>query len=89
MHMHHRNMVHMHPDKRDTETAYAAGTIPRVPNKPKTPNRAIRIDDELWRDYGAACEDEGITRSDDLRAHMLRKVRAWRRRQDKGEDSAR
>ena len=51
-----------------------------MPNKPKTPNRVIRVDEELWVAYGQACEAEGILRSDDLRAHMLRKVRAWRRR---------
>jgi hypothetical protein len=53
----------------------------RVPNKPKTPNRVIRVDVDLWRDYGAACETDGVTRSDDLRAYMLRKVKAWKRRQ--------
>lgn len=65
--------------------AYAADTISRVPNQPKTPNRAIRVDDGLWREYGEACEDEGTTRSDDLRAHMLRKVRARQRRQAEAE----
>ncbi len=79
--MHHCSMVHMHPDESNAETAYARGTIRRVPNQPKTPNRVIRVDDDLWRDYTAACEAEGVTRSDDLRAHMLRKVRAWKRRQ--------
>ena len=73
-------MVHMHPDKSGTKNAYARGTIRRVPNQPKTPNRVIRVDDDLWRDYGAACEAESVTRSDDLRAHMLRRVRAWKRR---------
>jgi hypothetical protein len=52
-----------------------------MPNQPKTPNRAIRVDDELWTDYGEACEAEGSTRSDDLRAHMTRKVRTWKRHQ--------
>jgi hypothetical protein len=74
-------MVHMHLCERDTETAYAAGTISRVPNQPKTKNRVLRVDDELWHDYGAACEAEGVTKSDDLRAYMLRKVRARQRRQ--------
>jgi hypothetical protein len=41
----------------------------------------IRVDHDLWRDYGAACEADGSTRSDDLRAYMLRKVKAWKRRQ--------
>lgn len=47
---------------------------------PKTPNHVIRVEGTLWSDYTAACEAEGITRSDDLRAHMLRKVKAWKRR---------
>lgn len=51
-----------------------------MPNSPKTPNRAIRIEDDLWRDYGEACEADGTTRSDDVRAHMIRKVRAWKRK---------
>lgn len=51
-----------------------------MPNQPKTPNRVIRVEEELWRDYGEACEADGTTRSDDLRAHMARKIRAWRRR---------
>lgn len=63
------------------ETANAPGTLSRVPNKPKTPNRVIRVDEDLWRDYRAACEAEGVKRSDDLRAYMLRKVKAWKRRQ--------
>jgi hypothetical protein len=73
-------MVHMHLSKSKSGSTAAAGTITRVPNQPKTPNRVIRVDDDLWREYGAACEAEGGTRSDDLRAHMLRKVKAWKRR---------
>jgi hypothetical protein len=57
-----------------------------MPNQPKTPNRAIRVDDELWTDYGEACEAEGSTRSDDLRAHMTRKVRTWKRHQGDEDD---
>ncbi len=46
-----------------------------------TPNRVLRVEEDLWRDYGEACEAEGTTRSDDLRAYMTRKVRARKRRQ--------
>jgi hypothetical protein len=53
-----------------------------MPNQPKTPNRVIRVEDELWTDYGDACEADGTTRSDDLRAHMARKVKTWKRRKD-------
>jgi hypothetical protein len=80
----------MHRNPHDASAAYtgayAADTISRVPNQPKTPNRAIRVEDGLWRDYGEACEEEGTTRSDDLRAHMLRKVRARKRRQEEPRD---
>ena len=83
-------MVHMHRNPGETGAvytpAYAVGRLSRVPNQPATPNRAIRVDKELWRDYGAACEEEGTTRSDDLRAHMLRKVRAWRKRHAQAEN---
>jgi len=74
-------LVHMHRNSRTAVIANAPDTLFRVPNKPKTPNRVIRVDNDLWRDYGAACETDGVTRSDDLRAYMLRKVKAWKRRQ--------
>lgn len=80
--MHHDTLVHMHRNPKSRASAYAPGKIQRVPNQPKTPNRVIRVDDELWTDYGRACEDEGTIRSDDLRAHMQRKVRAWKRRRN-------
>lgn len=50
-----------------------------MPNKPKTPNRIVRVDDELWEDYRQACEADNLTRSEDLRAHMGRRVRRWKR----------
>ncbi|WP_146159625.1 hypothetical protein [Allonocardiopsis opalescens] len=61
-----------------------------MPNKPKTPNRVIRVDDDLWEDYGRACDDDGVIRSDDLRAHMRRKVRAWKRKNEQrtGQESS-
>ena len=62
-------------------TANAPATLCRVPSKPKSPNRVIRVDDDLWREYGAACEADGVKRSDDLRIYMVRKVKAWKRRQ--------
>lgn len=80
VHMHQCSMVHMHRTSQNQEAAYAPAKIQGVPNKPKTPNRVIRVDDELWADYGRACEAEGTIRSEDLRAHMLKKVRAWKRR---------
>lgn len=49
-----------------------------MPNQPKTPLRNIRVEDELWDDYGQACDAKGTTRSDDLRAHMTSEVEAWK-----------
>jgi hypothetical protein len=86
VHMHQDIMVHMHPSTQAREPAHAPDRLSRVPNQPKTPNRVIRVEEELWRDYGEACEAEGTKRSDDLRAHMTRKVRAWKRKKaDVGE----
>lgn len=48
-----------------------------------TPNRVIRVEDELWDAYGQAVEAKGMKRSDDLRAHMLRVVRAFKAKSGK------
>ena len=48
-----------------------------------TKREAIRVEPELWRDYGEACSAENTDRSKDLRAHMLRRVRAWKRKQSR------
>lgn len=48
-----------------------------------TKREAIRVEPELWQEYGQACEAENTNRSADLRAHMLRKIRAWKRAQHK------
>jgi len=45
-----------------------------------TPNRVVRVEESLWREYGEACAADGATRSDDIRGHMERKVRAWKRK---------
>lgn len=39
-----------------------------------TTDRKVRVDDELWEAYGAACEAAGTNRSEHLRAHMRRTV---------------
>lgn len=45
------------------------------------PNRVFRLDKETWEAYGAACEEKGISRSDDLRLYIKAQVAAHRRRQ--------
>lgn len=52
-----------------------------------TKREAIRVEPELWREYGSACEALDTNRSADLRAHMLRRVRAWRKAQANSEHS--
>jgi hypothetical protein len=51
-----------------------------------TKREAIRVEPELWREYGLACQADGTNRSADLRAHMLQKIRAWKRTPGKTED---
>jgi hypothetical protein len=45
------------------------------------PNRVFRLDQETWEAYGAACEEKGISRSDDLRMYIKAQVTAHKRRQ--------
>jgi hypothetical protein len=46
-----------------------------------TKREAIRVEPELWREYGEACKALGTDRSKDIRTHMVRRVRAWRKAQ--------
>ena len=46
-----------------------------------TKREAIRVEPELWREYGEACTALGTNRSADLRALMLRRVKAWKKTQ--------
>jgi hypothetical protein len=45
------------------------------------PNRVVRVSDEDWNAYQSACDEKGISRSDDLRMHIKREVAAWLKRQ--------
>jgi hypothetical protein len=54
-----------------------------------TKREAIRVDPDLWRDYGLACEAIGTDRSKDIRSLMERRVRAWKRAQTKAAPSPR
>jgi hypothetical protein len=45
------------------------------------PNRVFRLDKETWEAYGAACEEKGISRSDDLRMYIKAQVAAHKKRQ--------
>ena len=45
------------------------------------PNRVVRVSNEDWSAYQEACDEKGISRSDDLRMYIKREVAAWRKRQ--------
>lgn len=45
-----------------------------MPNAPKTPNRVIRVDDELWRAAQARAGERGETVSDVIRRALRRYV---------------
>lgn len=49
-------------------------------NREPMPNRVFRLDKETWEAYGAACDEKGISRSDDLRLYIKREVAAHKRR---------
>lgn len=51
-----------------------------------TKREAIRVDPELWREYGLACASLGTDRSKDIRSLMERRVKAWKKTQQ--EDGA-
>lgn len=52
-----------------------AGSICTMPNAPKTPNRVIRVDDELWRAAQARAGERGETVSEVVRRALRRYVR--------------
>jgi hypothetical protein len=45
------------------------------------PNRVVRVSDDDWNAYQEACDDKGISRSDDLRMYIKKEIAALRRRQ--------
>lgn len=51
------------------------GRLPRMPNKPKTPLRSVRIPDELWHAAQAAAKENGEVLSDVIRAALERYVK--------------
>ena len=51
------------------------GTIGVMPNKPKTPLRNIRVDDELWAAAMAAADSRGESLSEAIRKFLKRYAR--------------
>jgi len=67
-------MVHMHRNLESQETANAPGTIARVPNQPKTPNRVLRVEESLWRAAQEKAKAEGRTLTAVIVAYLKRYV---------------
>lgn len=55
--------------------------IPPVRSTTAMPNRLIRIGEGDWTGYAAACDDKGISRSDDLRLYIKAQITAFERKQ--------
>jgi predicted transcriptional regulator len=51
----------------------------RVPNQPKTPQRAIRIPDDLWQAAKSIARDRGETLSEVIRDALAEYVRRHRK----------
>ena len=75
-------MVHMHLLPQTRQSAHAPGTLRPVPNKPKTPNRAIRVDTDLWRAAQAKAASEGRTVTGVIVAYLKRYVAAPARKRE-------
>lgn len=45
-----------------------------------TKNRPIRISDGEWADYEVVCAEDDVKRAEDIRAHVQRRIKAFRRR---------
>jgi hypothetical protein len=75
-------MVHMHQRNRDFKTANAPGTLLRVPNQPKTPNRVIRVEESLWRAAQEKARTEGRTLTGVIVAYLKRYVATPPRKTD-------
>jgi hypothetical protein len=45
-----------------------------------TKNRPIRISEGEWADYEVVCDSDGTDRAKDIRAHVQRRIRAYRRK---------
>lgn len=45
------------------------------------PSRVVRIDSDIWEDYGTLCAEKGITRATDVRMYIKRQIKAYEQRQ--------
>lgn len=68
-------MTPLYPRCRDTvkhllRVMTRTGRLPSVPNQPKTPQRSVRVPDEVWQAAKARADAEGRTLSDVVRTSL-------------------
>lgn len=63
------------------DAGYCVGMTPPASNN--TPQRVVRVQNELWERFGEACAAVGISRSDELRLHMSAFVEEYERKQQR------
>ena len=68
----------MTPVSRRSVSRVMTPTLRRVPNQPKTPQRTIRVPDELWDEAKAIADREDETLSDVIRKALERYVKRHR-----------
>jgi predicted transcriptional regulator len=51
--------------------------VPRVPNQPATPNRTVRVPDEVWEAAQRIAADRGETVTDVIMRALRRYVREF------------
>lgn len=49
----------------------------------RTPQRVVRVSNELWERFGVACDAIGTSRSDQLRVYMSNFVEEFERKQER------
>lgn len=54
-------------------------SVPDVPNQPKTPQRSVRVPDEIWQAAKVRAEEEGRTLSDVVRDALAAYAKRKRR----------
>lgn len=56
---------------------YTSGQASAVPNQPSTPNRNVRIDDDLWAEVERIAADQRLTPSEVVRIALRTYVRRY------------
>jgi hypothetical protein len=67
-------MVYEHQRKEECRMSNTPDRLPAMPNKPKTPVRGLRVDEDLWRAAQDKAEAEGRTMTAVIVAYLKRYV---------------